>query len=509
MTNKKYIVACDLGTGGNKAALFAPNGECLAEHFAPYDTFFPKETFHEQRPQDWLDAVVSSVRSLMASVDVSPENVAAISISGHSLGCVPLDAQGQLLQAATPIWSDHRASIEAEAFFTKVPEDEWYFTTGNGFPPVLYTVFKVMWLRQHAPEVFENTAAIVGTKDYVNFKLSGQLSTDYSYASGTGIYDLNKRSYDPRLLEASGLDGSLFLSPVASTDVIGTLTASASEALGLPQSVKVIAGGVDNSCMALGAGNVREGSVYHSLGSSSWLTVTTAQPVLDPRARPFVFAHVIPGMFNSALSTFSSGTSLNWMRDLLTGVHGGDPISYDDLFRLAQTAPAGANNLLFIPTLAGGTMLEGGPNARGGLFGLSLSHTHADILRATLEGIAFSLRIALDCLRSVAPVASEMIVVGGGAQNAFWRQIYADVYGMDIIKTNVDKNAGALGAAALGFVGTGIWEDFSPMLTIHKELSRAEPRAAIAQHYQNRLEVFREVSEFAAKLGHNQVNLET
>ncbi|MBI4923279.1 MAG: pentose kinase [Devosia nanyangense] len=491
-----FVIACDLGTGGNKAALYDSAGVSRAETFVGYPTSYPRADHHEQRPTDWYAAVVSSIRALLAESGVTGADVAAIALSGQSLGCVPLDADGHLLQEQTPIWSDGRASAEAAEFFTRVPETDWYMRTGNGFPPPLYPVFKAMWLRRHAPEVFGRARVLLGSKDYVNFRLTGRIATDHSYASGSGVYDLARGRYSAELLAAAELPPELLPAPLASTDILGPLRQDAAAELGLPPTVKVIAGGVDNSCMALGARNLSEGSVYNSLGSSSWVTVTSSKPVLDPVARPFVFAHVLPGLFNSAMSTFSSGTSLKWILDLVQP--DGD---YDALFALAATSPAGANRLLFIPTLAGGTILEGGPTTRGGLVGLDLSHTRADVARATLEGVAFSLKMALDRLRNMVSVGNEMIAVGGGARNDLWRQIYADVYGMDVVRTTVDKSAAALGAAALALVATGHWSDAAPLAKLHVEVARASPDANRRRLYDDLAPAYRAAAKSMADLG--------
>ena len=490
-----FVLACDLGTGANKAVLFDADGRSRAEATVPYQTFYPSPEFHEQRPEDWFDSVVRAIDMLLSEAPEARGDVAAISLSGQSLGCLPLDAEGNALEERTPIWSDRRAQAQARATFSQSSETEWYMRTGNGFPPALYPAFKAMWLRQNKPSTFARTRKLVGSKDYVNFRLTGVLATDHSYASGSGVYDLLAGAYDEALLQAFELAPDLLPQPLASTEIVGTVHASLASELGLGRDVLVVAGGVDNSCMALGARNTSEGSVYSSLGSSSWLTVTASRPVIDATARPFVFAHVLPGYFNSALSTFSSGTSLEWVRDLLG-------IDFEALFALAATSPIGANGLLFVPALAGGTMLEGGPTTRGGFLGLDLSHSRSDIARATLEGIAFSLRVALDRLKSLTPIGSEMIAVGGGAQDPFWRQIYSDMFGISVIKTDIDRSAAALGAAALGLIAAGLWDDVSPLSRLHVERDRSDPDPARQQFYDALLPSYRLAAQAASDLGH-------
>jgi xylulokinase len=493
------VIALDLGTGGAKAAVYAEDGTCVAERVAGYETFYPSASRHEQRPLDWWEAVCGSIAALLAAPGVDPASVKAIALSGHSLGCVPLDADGELLQEFVPIWSDGRADAVAQAFFEKFDKTEWYRTTGNGFPAPLYTVFKIHWLRNNAPEIFARTRTIIGTKDYINFRLTGRIATDHSYASGTGVYDLEAQGYSSKLLAGAELSPELMPTPLASTEIVGEVLPAVAEKLGLPAGVKVIAGGVDNSCMALGASTFGEGDAFISMGSSSWLTVSSTRPLLDDLVLPYVFAHVVPGKFISATSIFSSGTSLTWVReqlmaDVVAAAEAEGLDVHDALMELALSSPRGARGLLFVPTLAGGTSLEGGSTVRGGFLGLDLQHGRADMMRATFEGIALALRVALDELRRMTPLRSEMIVVGGGARSAAWRQMFADILGCAILKASVDQQAATLGAAALAFVGMGIWPDFSPLRAICATRDVSAPDTNSVKVYEAALAAYRDAA---------------
>ena len=496
---KDCVVAFDLGTGGVKAAFFQPDGTCVAVHVETYNTHYPGPALHEQRPADWWATMCASTAQLLTKPGVDPERICAVSLSGHSLGCIPVGKDGELLQQQVPIWSDSRATAEAEAFFTRIAETEWYLRTGNGFPPPLYTVFKIMWLKARAPEIFEKTAMILGTKDYLNLHMTGRRVTDPSYASGSGVFDLVAGRYAKDLVDASGLSPDLFPPIVPSTEVIGTLLPGPAEALGLSENVKVLAGGVDNSLMALGGRTFREGDAYASMGSSSWITVASSKPLLDARVRPFVFAHAVPGMFVSATSIFSSGTSVGWVMDTLLTDLGGDS-AYEALFALAGEAPAGANGLLFIPTLGGGTSFEGGPSVRGAYVGLDLHHTRADIARASLEGVALGLGAALDELRRMTDIGSEMIAVGGGAKSPFWLDIFANVFDCTVVKTSIDQQSAALGAAALAFVGLGIWPDFDPIRELHQPTGRHVPEPTAVARYRDSAGVYLRAAEGQSSL---------
>ena len=500
------LIAYDLGTGGNKASLYDAEGHLLAAEFVPYSTEYPQAGWHEQRPEAWWDSVVESTRQLLAMDAIDPETIRGLAISGHSLGCVPLDRSGQLLRESTPIWSDSRPTDQAAEFFKNVDPTEWYRITGNGFPAPHYTVFKILWYRDHEPEMFERVDKVIGTKDYVNYRLTGRLATDYSYASGCGVYDLLGWRYSEDLLAASGLSADLMPEVVPSTEVLGTLTAEAAEALGLPQDVQVACGGVDNSCMALGARCFREGRVYASLGSSMWIADSSSKPLLEDGSKPYVFTHVVPDQFASAMAIFSGGTSLRWVRDQLCANlveqaqrDGRDP--YDVMTELAVTSPVGSNKLLFNPSLAGGSSLDASPAIRGAFLGLDLGHTQADVVRATLEGIALNLRLVLDELRRLGDVGGEMVVVGGGSRSPLWRQILADALQVDIVKTNVGQDAGALGAAAVAAVAVGLWDGFDRIDDVHQVESITHPDPANRDLYDKLLPIFRQASLDQARLG--------
>ena len=354
--------------------------------------------------------------------------------------------------------------------------------------------------------MFNQIYRSIGTKDYINYRLTGYIGTDYSYASGCGVYDLLDWQYNHRLLEASQLPASIFPEIVPSTQVIGSLRKDASEALGLPESVQVVCGGVDNSCMALGARNTAEGRIYNSQGSSSWIAVSSAKPLIDDHARPYVFTHVMPGFFTSAVSTFSAGTSFRWVRDHICRDLKEKALAenldvYDLMTSEASSSPAGANRMLFNPNMAGGTSLSSSIHIRGALLNLDLGHTRADIIRAAMEGVALELRIALDALRKMQPVSSEMLVVGGGSRSKLWRQIFADVYKMRIVKTNIDQQAAALGAAACAAVGTGLWDSFEYVDQIHKVMDVTEPDAGHSDLYEKILPVYQQSGQALGELG--------
>lgn len=486
----RTVLALDLGTGGVKSALYDASGACLAERVQNYRTYFPAPGLHEQDLGEWWEAVSASIRALLDADGVDRAAVGAISISGHSLGCIPLDADDQPLMQRVPIWSDARAGVEAEEFFRRFDYERWYGLTGNGFPAPLYPIFKILWLKANHPAIFARTRSIAGSKDFINLRLCGIHATDPSYASGSGAYDLTARAFSDEILHAAGVGRALFPEIVPSTAILGPVLPEIAAELGLPTDVVVVAGGVDNSCMALGARTFAEGDFYGSMGSSSWLTVSSAKPVLDSRVRPFAFAHVVPGQIISATSIFSSGTSLAFVKEMLMADDG-----YEALFERAASAPFGANGLLFVPTLGGGTSLEGGPEVRGAFVGLDLRHDKADMLRAAIEGIALGLRVALDELRRLTEINPAMTIVGGGARSALMRQTMADLLDCTIVKTSIDQQSASLGAAALAMVAIGNWADMQPLLGLHQVEDRHEPDPETTDRAGRMLTAYRAAAE--------------
>ena len=501
----KKIISFDLGTGGNKALLYDVDGNCLASAFVPYTTQYPQVGWHEQRPLDWWNAVVESTRKLLNTSGVDKNDIVCLGISGHSLGAVPVDVEGKLLRDETPIWSDVRAQKEVKEYFKTIDPDEWYLTTGNGFPAACYTIFKVMWYKNHEPEMFNQVYKILGTKDYINYKLTGAFNTDYSYASGTGIYNLKDWKYEPKFIEASRIPANLWPEIVPSTHILGKVDPEIADELGLGMHVEVVSGGVDNSCMALGAKNIRDGRVYLSLGSSAWIAVSAEQPVLDKNYKPYVFAHVMPKMFTSAVSIFSAGTSFTWVKDNICSELADESTAtnkdvYTLMNQVAEQAPVGSNKLLFNPSLAGGTSQDFSVHIRGAYIGLDLKHGKPELIRSAMEGIAMNLRLRLDLLRKYTWIEDEILIVGGGARSRFYLGIFADTFNTRIIKTNIDQDAGALGAAAIAAVGCGLWENFDKIDEIHEFVELVEPNAENNRKYEKLLLVFNLASEYQAKI---------
>ncbi len=502
----KHIISYDFGTGGIKTSLFDENGYSKADTFASYDTDYSADGFHEQRPSDWWSAFVLSTKKLLSSVSAIAEDIVCLAISGHGLGAVPVGADGSLLTDHVPIWTDTRAKKQAEIFFKKVPYKEWYMNTGAGFPPPHYAIFKMMWYKENQPEIYAKTGKFLGTKDYINFVLTGNMMTDYSYASGSGVYSLKDWDYCEQYIKASGVERSKLPDLVSSSHVVGTLREDIARELGLKPDVTVSCGGNDTTCMALGAGCIGDGAYYTSIGTSSWIAACGEDPVLDFKRKPYVFAHCMPGMYISSTAIFSAGSTHRWLKDVLCknlveqAKKEGKNV-YGLLDQLAKTSPVGAKGLLFNPSLAGGSGLDRSANIRGSFMGLDLTHNQADIIRSVLEGICLNLRFAMDVLNEYVKISGDMLLVGGGGNSAFWRGLFADIFHKNIRQTNVGQNAGALGAAAVAAVGAGLWKDYAPIGKIHKTINLIRPNEENAAKYETILKTYIDTLDIQCDIG--------
>ena len=502
---KNKLIAYDLGTGGIKASLFDVDGNSLAEVFQQYETFFPVNKFAEQRPMDWWDGVCNATHMLLKKSNCQPEEIACTALSGHSLVAVPLDKDGNVLLDQVPIWCDMRAGDQIPEFFKDLSYEEWYTTTGNGDPEECYTILKLMWMRQHQPEIFYNTYKILGSKDFVNYKFTGTICTDPSYASGFGVFNLMKWDYEERFLQAAGISGDIFPEISPSDSIIGYVTREASKECGLCEGTPVACGAVDNTCMALGARGLEEGVAYTSLGSSSWIAVTSQKPIIDLKTRPFVFAHAKKGFYTSAVSIFSAGNSFRWVRNQLLKDYPDDTHTYDIMNEMAASTPPGSNGVLFNPSLAGGSAQEPTPNLCGSFMGITLGNTREDLVRASMEGVAMALRKTLDILLSKTEITGEMLLCGGCSKSAVWRQIFADIYNMPVIKTNIDQDAASLGASALAANACGLWDGYDLISTIHQLEDRSEPNKENVKLYEQLLNIYDKWTQTLAALG-DQMN---
>jgi xylulokinase len=489
---KRYLLAHDLGTSGNKATLFTTDGKLVRSVTAPYGTRYFNTNWSEQDPEDWWKAVCASTQSLASGID--PHEIAAICFSGQMMGCLCVDKEGRPLRPAI-LYSDQRAVAECNSILRQIDPVEFYRITGHR-ASASYSVEKLMWVKAHEPEIYARTRAMLHAKDFVNFRLTGVMASEYSDGSGTNVMDLTARCWSEKLVKITGIDGEKLPVLKASTDVLGELTAEAARAVGLVPGIPVVAGGGDGVCAGVGVGSVKPGTTYNYLGSSSWIATTTEKPIFDDAMRTFVWAHAVPGYMHPCGTMQTAGSSYAWLKNEICTLEkafgaetGQSP--YDLINAQIEKSPPGANGMLFLPYLLGERTPRWNPDAKGAFIGLTLQHTRADVLRAVMEGVTLNLSIILDIFRTQIPI-SEITVIGGGVKGEVWRRIMADIYQADILRPNFLEQATSMGAAIIGGVGCGAFTSFDVADRFIQVVDRTRPNPAHAGLYNEAKKLFNE-----------------
>ena len=459
MSDSTYLLGIDVGTTGSKAILIDGGGEALAEATSEYAMATPRPLWAEQDPADWWSATVASIRQVLDTSGVAGTSVAAIGLTGQMHGLVLLDARGAVLRPCI-MWNDQRAGPQCDAITKRVGRSRVLELTGN---PVLpgFTAPKIVWVREHEPEVYQKAAKVLLPKDYVRYCLTGEFCSEVSDASGTSMFDVGRREWSDEMLAALDIPRHWLPEVTESPIVSARLSPSAAAETGLAAGTPIVGGAGDQAAQAIGTGVVSEGVVSVTLGTSGVVFAACEKYWPEPEGRLHAFCHAATGMWHLMGVMLSAGGSLRWYRDILGQEEcavakqaGRDP--YELLTEAAATAPAGCEGLFFLPYLSGERTPHPDPNARGGFVGLTLRHTKAHLTRAVLEGITYGLRDSLELMRDAGLTVSQVRATGGGARSPFWRQMLADVFNTEIVTVNVTQGA-AYGAALLAGVGVGLY----------------------------------------------------
>ncbi len=416
------------------------------------------------------------MRAVLSGGDVSAEEIACVGLTGQMHGAVLLDGREEVLRPAI-IWCDVRTDPQCRALTEHVGAKRLIELVLN---PALagFTLPKLLWVRETEPKVWARVRSVLLPKDYVRLRLTGEHATDVADASGTLLLDVRRREWSREMLGHAGIEESLLARVYESQEVTGRVSSVGAAETGLREGTPVVAGAGDQAAGALGMGIVRSGAVSATIGTSGVVFAATARPALDYHGRVHTFCHAIPGRWHVMGVTQAAGLSLRWFRDRFGfgSDDGRDP--YEILMEEAATAPAGAEGVLWAPYLMGERTPHLDPHARAALVGLTASHTRAHIVRAILEGVAFSLRDTLTIFAEMQVPVETIRLGGGGARAQLWRQIQADVFGQTVEMVDADEGA-AYGAALLAGVGGGAWGNVDEACAATVRVrQRIEPSAA-------------------------------
>jgi len=459
----KYILAHDLGTSGNKATLFTEHGEMIASEVFSYDTHYFNDTWVEQNAEDWWMAVCRTSKNLLQRGGIDPHDVAVVSFSGQMMGCLCVDERGNPLRPSI-IWADQRAQEQVKQIEAHISQRDFYHIVGHR-NTASYGIQKLMWVRDHEPEIYAKTYKTLNAKDFVIFRLTGKFYTDYSDGNSNGCFDLNHFKWSEDILKYAGIDPDKMPEVVPSTYVAGEVREEAAAACGLAAGTPVVLGGGDGVTANVGAGSISPGKTYCSMGTSAWITTTSKKPIYDEEMRTVTWAHAVPGLYAPNGTMQYAGGAYNWLKNTVCTMEvyqaaesGRSPYEY--MNEEIEGSVPGSNGVIFLPYMLGERAPRWDPYAKGAYIGLKPETTRGDLLRSVMEGATMNLAIVLEVLRSQVPI-DEIMVLGGGAKGAVWRQMMADIYNAKITVPAVLEEAGAMGAAVIGGVGVGLFKDFT------------------------------------------------
>ncbi len=453
-----FLLGIDIGTSGTKAIVFDKGGNEIASASKEYPLLTPRPGWAEQNPCDWWEAVCAAVRGVLDQ-GINPADIAGVGLSGQMHGLVMIGGNGEVLMPSI-IWCDQRTAKECEQITQRVGAQRLVEITAN---PALtgFTASKILWVRDHLPDVYCRCKKILLPKDYVRYKLTGVFATEVSDASGMQLLDVGKRRWSDEVLGALDIEKSLLADAFESVVVSAHISREGAMVTGLIEGTPVVGGGGDQAAGAVGNGIVKQGLVSSTIGTSGVVFSHTDRMAFDLKGRVHTFCHAVPNAWHVMGVTQGAGLSLRWFRDTFCQSEKQRALQlgvdvYEILTEMAQSAPFGANGITFLPYLMGERTPHLDPYARGVFFGLSAANTKADMLRAVMEGVAYSLNDCMNIIVEMGLQIGEVRASGGGARSTLWRQMQADVFDQNVCTVRVSEGP-ALGAALLAGVGVGLY----------------------------------------------------
>jgi xylulokinase len=470
----------DVGTGGTRAVLVNEQGRLVASASCEHEPF---RTTHpgwaEQDPEDWWRAAQQAIREVL--VAVPGVRVDAAGLTGQMHGAVMLDKDGKVLRPSL-IWCDQRTGPQCDWLHAQFGEGEagrkkLIELTANPALPN-FTLTKLLWVKDHEPEIFSRIAHMLCPKDYVRYRLTGTYAMDVQEASGTLLLDVAHRRWSKEVARVAGIPESWLPELYESPEICAKISAEAAGLTGLTAGTPVAAGAGDQGAGAVGMGILEPGSVSATIGTSGVVFAATAAPTRDPLGRLHTFCHAVPGRWHVMGVTQSAGLSLRWLRETLAPDQ-----TYDDLTAQAAKIPAGSDGLLWTPYLLGERTPHLDSTATAAFVGITATTTRAHFTRAVLEGVAYSLKDTFTLFAELAIPVKGVRLGGGGARGPLWRSIQANIYGYACARLTAEEG-GAFGAALMAGVGAGGWPDLEAACAAGITVAETiEPQAATVQRY--------------------------
>jgi xylulokinase len=451
----------------------------------------PQPGWAEQDPRDWWRAGAIAVRGALENANLSGEAISCVGFSGQMHGAVVLDDFGEVIRPAL-IWCDQRTQPQSEQLLQQFGLDRLIRLSCN--PPLTnFTLTKLLWIREHEPKLWDRVRKIMLPKDYVRYRLTGETATDMADASGTLLLDVAKRAWSQEILMETSINSTFLPKLFESQEICGQISKLGSSETGLKAGTPVVAGAGDQAAGAVGIGITKPGIASATIGTSGVVFAATDRPTLDPKGRLHTFCHAIPNRWHVMGVTQAAGLSLKWFREQFgtDGNKGGG--GYDELSKEAAAIEPGSGGVFWAPYLMGERTPHLDPDARAALVGLSASHTRAHIVRAILEGVAFSLKDTFTIFEQIGVPVRQIRLGGGGARSPLWRQIQSDVYAQGVEILAAEEGA-AYGAAILAGVGASGWSSVDQACdAVVRVVSRIVPDAESCSTMQKSYRTYRRI----------------
>lgn len=475
------LLGIDIGTSACKVAAFAEDGTVLAQSNQPYKVYYPQSGWAEQDPDEWWTAICQGVKEVLASDNVNASEIAGIGVDGQSWSAIPVDKDGNVL-AKTPIWMDTRSRDICDAVKKNIGEDTIFDIAGNDFLPS-YTTPKMIWFKENHPEVFNKTSLFVQSNSYIVYKLTGIFSQDLSQGYGIHFFNMKTLTYDDNLAKEMGLSKDLVPELYRCDDIVGKVTKEVAELTGLKEGTPVVAGGLDAACGTLGAGVYEVGQTQEQGGQAGGMSICTDSALSHKKL--ILSAHVVPDKWLLQGGTVGGGGTLKWFKQEF-----GQDLSFDDLTEEASKVAPGSNGVIYLPYMSGERSPIWNPDAKGVFYGLSFDKTRGHMIRALLEGVAYSLQHNLMTAAEVGATVKVMNAMGGASNSLLWTQIKADITGCKI-QVPTSDTATTLGAALLAGVGCNVYKDYDEAVKKTIVITRThEPNMENHELYKKYMELY-------------------
>ncbi|HOJ10524.1 MAG TPA: FGGY family carbohydrate kinase [Clostridiales bacterium] len=445
-----YVIGIDVGTTGTKAMLINDKGIVLKSAYRGYGIIKSGRNMVEQKAEDWWNSLVETVKECIQDVN-DRYNILALSISSQGGSLVPVDKEGNPLSNVI-VWMDKRGIDQQNDLLNLHPGEFYYKKTGWKLSPG-GNLIQIKWLKENASDLFEGTYKFLSTLDFINFKLTGRYVIDPTNGAMTHLIDINRGLWDEELLSAAGINEKKLAEVMEPGLAVGELAASAAEELGLGTTVKVINGGHDQYCAAVGAGAIEEGELFLSTGTAWVLLGTFKQPVFDLDTYIAPGRHIVNNLWGGLVSVPTGGVSMEWFKDNFASE------SFRDIDNKASLLMKRAENVFFYPYFNGSGYPNYNPNVKASLMGLGLEHDRYDMALAIMEGVAFEINHAIEEFRNKGCKTGHLRMLGGGSKSNLWTEIIANVTGAPVLRFK-ETEAACIGAAIIAGVGCGIFPDY-------------------------------------------------